>query len=497
MSKMLITKLTIVFFLTCMNVAFLFENDLQEIYPFEDVALDATQIFISNAIINNQELCLAIENNLEQDEKMLFVKLDKLVSESIEKFTVEGHVNELIPNEVEGAEDVEIETTVSLDVYEGFNTNAASGAVPALTWKNRNKYLKRATDCEKANYISIMMSFFDIPAGDTLISSTQYSFTDQDSQTDKDICIEIRKKADTLDNYMYKLDTQEDVKNLGEILTQLAQILSVFENLNIITGDLSEHNVLVFWTEEGGIPYPMIKNLNNIKFVEFNDKDIDEIQRYKDEYQPPEISKLTIRDEELMKVIKPKHNIVELDELDLDEIQLKSSAMNQSAMNQSAMNQSVINQSAMNQKIKIDEDEFSDQMDLTFVEDEGIKWEFMDYKYSVKEDNYAFAMICSKIMDQLSLNTNEDIQGYVDAFNNILAEIFTETFKTKATERMPFNTIAEKLEVMFGKLNNYYEVFSTNNQELINSELVIKQAQHEILAESEVSTPDYVQMINF
>lgn len=484
MSKMLITKLTIVFFLTCMNVSFLFESDLQDIYPFEFDSLEASEIFISNAIINDQNLCLQIEKNLDQDETMLLVKLDKLTSESIDKFTVEGHVNELVPNEEEGAEDDEIETKVSLDIYEGFNTIAGSGAVPALSWENRSEYLKRATDCEKANYISIMMNFFDIPAGDTLISSTQYSFIDQDSQTNKDICIELRKKADTLDNYMYKLDTQEDINSLGQILTQLAQILAVFENLNIITGDLSEHNVLVFWTEEGGIPYPMIKNLNNIKFVEYNDGDIDEIQRYKDEYQPPEISKLTIRDEELMKVIRPKHNI---DELDFDEIQL----------NQDAMNQSAMNQSAMGQKIQIDEDEFDNQINETFFEDEGVKWEFQDYKYSVKEDNYAFAMIVSKIMDQLMMNANEEIQSYVDAFNEILSEIFTGTFKTKATERMPFIIIAEKLEAMFGKLNNYYEVFSAKYSELIESELAIKQVQHEILAESEVQTPDYAQMINF
>ncbi len=451
MSKLIITKITLLFLLSTNTRSFLFEQDMATIIAPLYTDFESYEVFVNNKLLENKDFALAIEMTLSNDtdlDKPQFLYLDE---DREEYFKIIVKTDR---------------STDSLKITELTEMPDIQKPLTVKNWENRVQAVEGSTSVYKCHAREAILGEIHLPGFNTVHTSKAYNIQ-LPGDNPRFIKAELRLTSKSLTNLINELESDEDFLVLMKILTELAQILAAFESVNIITGDLRESNVLLFSDDSNNL-HPFIDDMSSLKFVKFDESDQELFQRYRNLYQPIEMRKLTKIDKNLLKVI---HNNVNEDFVE-SEIEEMSGSIGQ--------NKITIDPIALSMATEQESDEPS--------------WDYQAYNYSVREDQYAFGVILNNIVDEFDMSEESE---YKEQLKHSLEELVSVLVADEPMNRPSFVEVYKTLQMISGFEEDVYQIFAEANTELVAQETKKREVAHITLREAIVEHPNDQDFFNF
>lgn len=415
MPKLLQTILTL--YLLNSSVFSFFEEDPSDLVARMYDRQGETYMDVKNQILENNYLTQQLEEQLGGTAPFNAIRLEEIITDEDEFFMVKGILN---PEE----DPVE----VSLKIREV--TDQEYSGEQQKDWNTRNE-LHTLNECEKGINVEAILKEINFTSFNEILANGLFSVKNSFNQ-DVNLCVTVRLRSATLREYIETISAIDPLVDFTYVFKYLIDTLSVLENLNIITGDLREDNILVF--SDNGVMIPYIDSMDLAKFVTFGEEqNIDPIIRYMGIYRDNKISELIIQN----KFMRENVPIREHDELEAEqEIIDQMNANREERMSQ--MDNGNNMQAAQMIQTEDPMERVSVIMDTTdarnsvrdSVLDNGLLWDFIKYKYTSKEDNYAFGMLLSSLLAN-TMDTFRDSE-----VKTRLIELF-EKYSAELTELNP------------------------------------------------------------
>ena len=330
--------------------SYLFEQSVQEL--FKDIVSEEELASFTpyNPLLQNMQKGLLVEKDITEDVNFGNLPFLAVVEDSEDLLSV-GTSSE----DVAYILDIWKPNTASFEIDE-------TAKLPALTWENRFNILRRVPECLQTNAIDQLFEALDILLFNPITFTKTVKITLVD--VEEEYCAEMRSMYEDLVTYLQQIKSVEQFNVFVTLIYDSVDLLSIFEALNIITGDLSLENIAVSIDEEG-VPGVMIERIHKMKFVTFTQQDEDTVLRYHGIYTPPEIKARTVTEEK-------------------------------------------------------------DQETVNIINQYG--WDYRGYTYTLKEDNYAFGMMLQAVSSAIQQITDdiETKVAFENILNELIPKLTAE-----------------------------------------------------------------------
>ena len=401
-----------------------FEEDPETLKAKGMPVSDHTELSVKNLILGNQDVTSILEEKLTESAKFNEVELKSIIADEDEYFTVLGERNGF---------------NVSLKIKQLPNDENFQEPLQAFAWENRTE-INNLNPCQRGpatlqllESIGVDMDYFNGVIAYDLIYIEETAMSDEIF-----LCVSMKFHSLTLNDYVEtNLEENDRLVDFTKAMVRLTDTLAVLESINVITGDLRDDNILMF--KQGSEVNPVIDFLDLAKFVTFEVPNEDSTIRYQEIYREKLMSSLRIRDEEVDANVKM---MMEDEILEAEQTFMQTQSMYQGNMGQSSMNQFNNMQSAAMyddiDEIQIDEEQprksvFDEENvfnDLTgmrmsvidkIMTNDATYWNYDQYRYTAKEDNYAFGIMLLQLTNSLNLFDDSTVKSIlVEKFNDFI-----------------------------------------------------------------------------
>ena len=259
--------------------SYLFEQSIQELFkgvvPEEQLA----SFTPNNPLLKNLPKAILIEKDIENDANFNNAPFHKLLKDAQDIFSVASVIT---PNNY--ILDIWKSSTTSTEIDESANSQE-------INWENRFNLQKNVPDCLQSPIFEKLFDEMGIVLFNPAKAVKTAKITSDDGE--ENYCVEMRDLQLNLLTQMTKnLQTADQLEIFITIIYDVIDLLSIYEALNIITGDLSLNNLTVSF-DENEAPTVLLQRMHKMKFLTFIQDD-DPVLRYSGKHMPPEIRKRTI-----------------------------------------------------------------------------------------------------------------------------------------------------------------------------------------------------------